>query len=206
MRYVCITGGVFAENCYVLIDDDTKTAAVIDPGCFNDKLLRAIAGLKVEYILLTHGHFDHTEGADELHALTGAPIAAYKTEAALAGDASLNASSLTFDCTVTCEVTQLLEDGETLQVGSIPVTVMHTPGHTAGGCCYITPEAVFTGDTLMGYSIGRSDLPTASEADLVRSLQKLTKLPGDPDICGGHGPVTKLSDEKRLNPYLQIFS
>lgn len=206
MRYICITGGVFAENCYVLIDDETKAAAVIDPGCVNDKLLRAIAGLKVENILLTHGHFDHTEGADELSALTGAPVAAYKTEAALAADSALNASNLTFDCSVTCTVTQLLEDGETFNVGSIPVTVMHTPGHTAGGCCYITPEAVFTGDTLMGYSIGRSDLPTASETDLMRSLQKLAKLPGNPDICGGHGPVTKLSDEKRLNPYLQIFN
>ena len=94
------------------------------------------------------------------------------------------------------------QDGETIHVGAVPVQVLHTPGHTAGGCCYVTPEAVFTGDTLMGYSVGRCDLPTGDEAALAVSLQKLAALPGDPAICGGHGPVTRLSEEKRRNPYL----
>ena len=94
------------------------------------------------------------------------------------------------------------DDGEQFSVGSIQVCVLHTPGHTAGGCCYVTPEAVFTGDTLMGYSVGRCDLPTGDEAALAKSRQKIAALPGDPAICGGHGPVTRLSEEKRRNPYL----
>ena len=97
---------------------------------------------------------------------------------------------------------RLLDDGEQFSVGSIQVCVLHTPGHTAGGCCYVTPEAVFTGDTLMGYSVGRSHRPTGDEAALAKSLQKIAALPGDPAICGGHGPVTRLLEEKRRNPYL----
>lgn len=202
MRYLCITDGMLAENCYLLFDEASGEAAVIDPGFVNDRLLGEIAKYKVRWILLTHGHFDHIEGVDRLRALTGAPSAAFRTEGAFAADPAQNGSLLMFGRPIACTVDRLLEDGETIHVGAVPVQVMHTPGHTAGGCCYVTPEAVFTGDTLMGYSVGRCDLPTGDEAALAVSLQKLAALPGDPAICGGHGPVTRLSEEKRRNPYL----
>lgn len=202
MRYLCITDGMLAENCYLLIDEASGEAAVIDPGFVNDRLLGEIAKYKVRWILLTHGHFDHIEGVDRLRALTGAPSAAFHTEGAFAADPAQNGSLLMFGRPIACTVDRLLEDGETIHVGAVPVQVLHTPGHTAGGCCYVTPEAVFTGDTLMGYSVGRCDLPTGDEAALAVSLQKLAALPGDPAICGGHGPVTRLSEEKRRNPYL----
>lgn len=202
MRYLCITDGMLAENCYLLLDEASGEAAVIDPGFVNDRLLGEIAKYKVRWILLTHGHFDHIEGVDRLRALTGAPSAAFRTEGAFAADPAQNGSLLMFGRPIACTVDRLLEDGETIHVGAVPVQVMHTPGHTAGGCCYATPEAVFTGDTLMGYSVGRCDLPTGDEAALAVSLQKLAALPGDPAICGGHGPVTRLSEEKRRNPYL----
>ena len=202
MRYLCITDGMLAENCYLLLDEASGEAAVIDPGFVNDRLLGEIAKYKVRWILLTHGHFDHIEGVDRLRALTGAPSAAFRTEGAFAADPAQNDSLLMFGRPIACTVDRLLEDGETIHVGAVPVQVMHTPGHTAGGCCYVTPEAVFTGDTLMGYSVGRCDLPTGDEAALAVSLQKLAALPGDPAICGGHGPVTRLSEEKRRNPYL----
>lgn len=202
MRYLCITDGMLAENCYLLLDEASGEAAVIDPGFVNDRLLGEIAQYKVRWILLTHGHFDHIEGVDRLRALTGAPSAAFRTEGAFAADPAQNGSLLMFGRPIACTVDRLLEDGETIHVGAVPVQVLHTPGHTAGGCCYVTPEAVFTGDTLMGYSVGRCDLPTGDEAALVVSLQKLAALPGDPAICGGHGPVTRLSEEKRRNPYL----
>lgn len=202
MRYLCITDGMLAENCYLLLDEASGEAAVIDPGFVNDRLLGEIAKYKVRWILLTHGHFDHIEGVDRLRALTGAPSAAFRTEGAFAAAPAQNGSLLMFGRPIACTVDRLLEDGETIHVGAVPVQVLHTPGHTAGGCCYVTPEAVFTGDTLMGYSVGRCDLPTGDEAALAVSLQKLAALPGDPAICGGHGPVTRLSEEKRRNPYL----
>lgn len=202
MRYLCITDGMLAENCYLLLDEASGEAAVIDPGFVNDRLLGEIAKYKVRWILLTHGHFDHIEGVDRLRALTGAPSAAFRTKGAFAADPAQNGSLLMFGRPIACTVDRLLEDGETIHVGAVPVQVLHTPGHTAGGCCYVTPEAVFTGDTLMGYSVGRCDLPTGDEAALAVSLQKLAALPGDPAICGGHGPVTRLSEEKRRNPYL----
>lgn len=202
MRYLRITDGMLAENCYLLLDEASGEAAVIDPGFVNDRLLGEIAQYKVRWILLTHGHFDHIEGVDRLRALTGAPSAAFRTEGAFAADPAQNGSLLMFGRPIACTVDRLLEDGETIHVGAVPVQVLHTPGHTAGGCCYVTPEAVFTGDTLMGYSVGRCDLPTGDEAALAVSLQKLAALPGDPAICGGHGPVTRLSEEKRRNPYL----
>lgn len=202
MRYLCITDGMLAENCYLLLDEASGEAAVVDPGFVNDRLLGEIAKYKVRWILLTHGHFDHIEGVDRLRALTGAPSAAFHTEGAFAADPAQNGSLLMFGRPIACTVDRLLEDGETIHVGAVPVQVLHTPGHTAGGCCYVTPEAVFTGDTLMGYSVGRCDLPTGDEAALAVSLQKLAALPGDPAICGGHGPVTRLSEEKRRNPYL----
>lgn len=202
MRYLCITDGMLAENCYLLLDEASGEAAVIDPGFVNDRLLGEIAKYKVRWILLTHGHFDHIEGVDRLRALTGAPSAAFRTEGAFAADPAQNGSLLMFGRPIACTVDRLLEDGETIHVGAVPVQVLHTPGHTAGGCCYVAPEAVFTGDTLMGYSVGRCDLPTGDEAALAVSLQKLAALPGDPAICGGHGPVTRLSEEKRRNPYL----
>lgn len=202
MRYTCITGGPLAENCYVLADETTGDAAVIDPGFENDRLMAALKDLNVRLILLTHGHFDHIGGAERLRDVTGAPIASFETEAALAANPKINGSLMMLRRPIACTVDRLLQDGETFTVGTVPVTVLHTPGHTAGCCCYITPEAVFTGDTLMGYSIGRCDMPTGDESQLMASLQKLTDLPGDPDICGGHGPVTTLLREKRNNPYL----
>lgn len=202
MRYLCITDGLLAENCYLLIDEKTNDAAVIDPGFVNDRLLAEIEKLHVQWILLTHGHFDHIAGVDRLRALTKAPVAAYETEGALAADPAQNSSLLMLGKPIVCKVDHLLHDGETFSVGTVPVTVLHTPGHTAGGCCYITPEAVFTGDTLMGYSVGRCDLPSGDETQLVASLKKLASLPGNPRICGGHGPVTTLSSEKQRNPYL----
>lgn len=202
MAYTCITDGMLSENCYVLFDEKTKEAVVIDPGFVSDELLRVIEPLHVQYILLTHGHFDHFAGAEHLRGMTGAPIAAFSEEMALAANPVLNASFTMLHQPLTCQVDQLFADGEKFSVGSIPVTVLHTPGHTAGGCSYITPDAVFAGDTLMGFTVGRTDLPTGDEEQLTASLKKLTALPGDPDICGGHGPVTKLSEEKRRNPYL----
>ena len=204
MAYLCVTGGLLQENCYVLYDADTKDAAVIDPGFIKDALLKAIEGLHVRYILLTHGHFDHMMHADELKAITGAPIVSLDLEKALAEDAALNGSLHLLRRVITTKIDKTLRDGGELMIGSIPVRVLHTPGHTAGGCCYITPDAVFTGDTLMGYAVGRTDLPTGDTNALMQSLKKLTALPEHLAVLGGHGRATTVGSEKQLNPYLNF--
>ena len=112
MRYLCITGGPLAENCYFLIDEASGEAAVIDPGFVDDRLLAEAAKYKVRHILLTHGHFDHIEGAGRLRALTGAPVTAFRTEAAFAADPGKNGSLLILQRPITCAVDRLLDDGE----------------------------------------------------------------------------------------------
>lgn len=192
-------------NCYVLTDGATGAAAVIDPGFFDERLRRIAAGGRVEMILLTHGHFDHMAGAEELRRATGAPVLAMETERALLADAKANASRLFFGRDIALDLDRGLSDGETLRLGETALTVMASPGHTAGGCCYLTKDAAFTGDTLMAYTVGRSDLATGDEVALLESVRKLAQLPGDPDVCGGHGPVTKFSAEKERNPFLRYF-
>jgi len=204
MAFLSFTGGPLAENCYVLYDENTKDAAVIDPGFMNDALEKAIGAFNVRYILLTHGHFDHIRRAYMVKELTAAPVVSLDMEKPLVEDAALNGSLHMLRHAITAKVDETVEDGDGFMIGGISVRVMHTPGHTAGGCCYVTDDAVFTGDTLMSYSIGRTDLPTGDANALMSSLQKLAALPGHLAVCGGHGSVTTLRDEKRLNPYLNF--
>ena len=196
--------GMVQTNVYLVKNKTTGELLVVDPADSPDRITRKAGEMdgKPAAILLTHGHFDHIWEADRLHEMLGVPVCAYETEAAFAADDKQNGSLLMMYESITCKVHEAFKDGETFQIGEVPVTVLHTPGHTAGGVSYITPDAVFTGDTLMGYSVGRCDLPTGNSAELRESLKKLAALPGNPDICGGHGPVTTLEDEKRRNPYL----
>ena len=189
-------------NMYLLEGDEA--ALLVDCGTGIGNAAETVRELtdKPLTVAITHGHFDHIWEADRLHEMLGVPVCAYETEAAFAADDKQNGSLLMMYESITCKVHEAFKDGETFQIGEVPVTVLHTPGHTAGGVSYITPDALFTGDTLMGYSVGRCDLPTGNSAELRESLKKLAALPGNPDICGGHGPVTTLEDEKRRNPYL----
>lgn len=202
MAYMCLTGGLLQENCYILFDESTKDAAVIDPGFMKEPLEQALEPLNVRYILLTHGHFDHTMRALEVKALTGAEILCLDLEKPLAESEELNGSKMLLRKVLTTKIDRVLTDGETFSVGNIPVRVMHTPGHTAGGCCYITPEAVFTGDTLMKLSCGRTDLPTGDGMALMHSLRKIAALDEHLAVLSGHGPASTVGEEKRSNPYL----
>ena len=202
MAYLCVTGGMLQENCYILHDELTKEAAVIDPGFVKEPLEKALEPLQVRYILFTHGHFDHTMRALEVKALTGAEIFCLDLEKPLAESEVLNGSKMLLRRDITVTVDRVLKDGEAFFVGNIPVRVMHTPGHTAGGCCYITPEAVFTGDTLMKGSCGRTDLPTGDGMALMQSLRKIAALEEDLVVLPGHGPASTIREERQFNPYL----
>ena len=199
--------GMCQTNCYFLYREGSKDCIFVDPADYGEKIYSALErnGFSVAGILLTHGHFDHIWGAEELRALSGAKIYALDAENELLSNARKNVSAqVGRACTIEADV--LVKDGEELTIADINFYVIATPGHTAGGCCYYFAEAGFlvSGDTLFQDSVGRTDLPTGSMGTLVRSIQdKLFVLPEQTKVYPGHGDSTTISHEKKYNAFCQ---
>ena len=204
LKVVAYTGGEQQENCYLVRDEATGETALIDPGFQSPALQKALEDKKITLILLTHGHFDHIGGVDAYR--KGAKVMALRQEAPLLADAELNLSAwVSPDRLLSVLPDQLLDDGETVCLGETVFTVLATPGHTAGSCCYYTEGWLFSGDTLMASTVGRTDFPTGDGRALMQSLQKLAALPGDTQVCSGHGSNSTLAREKENNLYLRAF-
>jgi hydroxyacylglutathione hydrolase len=206
MKVMTIPGGELYENCYFAMDSATGQIAVIDPGFWSQRLEEAIrrAGPQnIKMILLTHGHFDHIAGVAKIKELTGAPVYFPEKEKDFVFDSSLNLMNMmptgTFD-TFTPDV--YVKEGDEIQLGNTSFKVLETPGHTCGSCCYLTEDAIFSGDTLFFCSAGRTDFPTGNGADLMKSLRRLAQLPGDYTVYPGHEGATTLEYERACNPYL----
>lgn len=197
--------GAMRTNCYLIKDTDTDLAALVDPGAVSNRVDEAIeecAGVK--YILLTHGHFDHISKALRYKEITGAQIVIGSHESEFTKNNDLNLSSMFrrgkiqgFDADVT------IQDGDIIELGSLKINSIFTPGHTRGGVCYIIDNVIFTGDTLMKNDIGRSDLATGNYDDLIKSIKRLKKLEGDYVVYPGHGEITTLENERKYNEYMQ---
>lgn len=202
-----LTLGVCQTNCYFLYREGQKEVVFVDPADRGDSIYEALQekGFVVAGILLTHGHFDHIWGAEKLRELSGAKIYALDAEEALCLDAGLNVSKMAGRaCTVQPDV--LVKDGEEITVAGICCKVIATPGHTGGSCCYYVAEAGFlvSGDTLFQESVGRTDFPTGSMSEIVRSIkEKLFCLPSDTKVYPGHGEQTTIAYEKEYNPFCQ---
>jgi len=200
-----ITLGSCATNCYFVYQEGSTEVIFFDPADRGDYLYQALSqkGFQVGAILLTHGHFDHILGAQKLRVLSGSKIYAYKGEEALLGDASMNISEATGRaCTLKPNV--YLEDGQELELLGIKLKVIATPGHTEGSCCYYFEEAdmLISGDTLFQESVGRTDFPTGSFSQIVRSIkEKLFVLPEQVKVYPGHGEATTIGYEKMHNPF-----
>lgn len=206
MQITRIPGGPLPTNCYFLKDDETGKSAVIDPGFESEELSELVRkDGNVEAILLTHGHFDHISGVRKIWEETGAKIYLCADEQLFVTDGSLNLSGMFFGEAVSpFRVDVPLNGGDTVRVGNLEVRVLQTPGHTVGGCCFIVKDAIFSGDTIMKLSCGRTDFPTGSYSQLLDSLRRLGELPGDYRIFPGHGSVTTLDYERRNNSYMGI--
>jgi glyoxylase-like metal-dependent hydrolase (beta-lactamase superfamily II) len=205
LRITRIAGGPLPTNCYLLEDEATGEGAVVDPGFESGELSDLVRkNGNVKSILLTHGHFDHISGVRALQEQTGAKVYLPVDELLFVRDGSLNLAGPFFGETVPpFRVDVPLSDGDEIPVGKLRVRVMRTPGHTCGGCCFLVEDAVFSGDTLMKLSCGRTDCPTGSAGQMMDSLRRLAALPGDRKIYPGHGSPTTLDYERRNNVYLE---
>ena len=172
------------------MDTDTSKCVVIDPGCDGEGIYKKIAerNLTLEYILLTHGHFDHIMAAKLLKEKTCANIAIHAYDNEMLNDPMLSYAMQFAGSNYTCgNADILLTDGDVITSGSMKFTVLHTPGHTKGSCTFISEGSLFTGDTLFAGDVGRTDLYGGSEVVLSNSLKKLFMLEGDYKIYPGHG-------------------
>ena len=208
MKTVRIQAEGYGANCWVLIDEESGDYVLIDPSATGEAFLDFIEkrGLKREglkYILLTHGHFDHITGADEIRDITGAPLAVHEGDSDCLYDPDKNAYKYFFrEDLILRPADIILHDGDVLTLGKNEIKVVHTPGHTLGSVCYFTEENIYTGDTLFDRSIGRTDLVGGSMAELEESLRMLIALPKDYNIYPGHGSVSTISKQIKFNPYL----
>lgn len=202
-----IVVGSLGVNC-LLVDCGNGEAVLVDPGAEPGRILAAVARrkLKVKYVINTHGHFDHVGANRTVVENTGAPLLIHKADEAQLERAKEVSTMYGLMVENSPAPNQYLEDGMMLQVGTTSIKVIHTPGHTPGGCSLYLADlkTVITGDTLFADSIGRTDLPGGSFETLIASIKtKLMTLPDDTVAIPGHGPFTTIGREKRGNEYLR---
>ena len=197
--------GMVSTNVYVCMHAETKEAFIVDPADDADEIIRLVSamGAKPCAILLTHGHFDHIGAADALRKRYEIPVYAEEHEKELLSSPALNLSGGWAD-SLTLTADHLLKDGDMLNIAGFTIRVLHTPGHTPGGCCYelVGEDILFSGDTLFYVSVGRTDFPGSSGAAMRMSLHRLLEeLSEDTQVLPGHGESTTIGYEKRNNPY-----
>jgi glyoxylase-like metal-dependent hydrolase (beta-lactamase superfamily II) len=199
--------GPFATNCWLAACSETGEALLLDAGAEAARLLalREPGGFRVGRIFLTHGHVDHVVGAAAARAATGAPVTIHREDEPWLESLPFQAEMFGMGPGVPPAIAAHHADGEVVRVGRLEATVLHTPGHSRGSCCLWFPSErlVFTGDTLMAGSVGRTDLPGGDFEALARSIkERLLPLGDDVRLLPGHGPEGTLGEERASNPFV----
>ena len=205
MKVTVATVGALAENCYLVIDDATRRAALVDPGAEGERLVRLVreSGATLEAIWLTHAHVDHVGAVAAVKRAWDVPIHLHPLDAPIYATAHVAAERyglLPFESPPPFD--RDLADGGRLELGALSFDVLHTPGHAPGHAVFVGEGVMFGGDLLFAGSIGRTDLPLSSPADMTRSLARVSLLPERTLVYPGHGPSTTVADELRHNPFL----
>lgn len=198
--------GALQTNSYLVCNEQTNEAIIIDAGANPGALLKKAENFQVKAILLTHAHFDHIAGLNEVRNITDAPVYIHHYEQEWLLNPDLNGSSKWPGLggkTICDKAERELEDGQRLELAGFTLSVLHTPGHSPGSVSFVLGDHLFCGDALFNRSIGRTDLPGGNYEQLIMSIQqKLLVLPDEVICYPGHGPKTTIGNEKLYNPFL----
>ena len=209
MKILHLCVGMVGTNCYIFYDEKTMEGAVIDPGDNAPAILQAAKehGVRITWVLLTHGHFDHILAVPQVLKETGAKLAIHKDDLWMLAPEALASSMRSFGLPRGAyeglKADILAEEGTEIQIGSLTAVYLHTPGHTPGSSCIRVGDVLFTGDTLFRHECGRCDLQGGDFSKMLQSLARLHDLPGDFHVLPGHEGTSTLEEERRMNPYMR---
>lgn len=200
MKIKRLSLGDYAANCYIILDEASDECAIIDPGADSNIIKKALNDMnidKIKFILLTHGHADHTEAAVDIKKIYNAPI--YINEE----DYKMMKSGSFMYGNIHENVDKFIKDGDVLTLGNLKIRVIYTPGHTPGGVSFLVDDVVFTGDTLFSGSVGRTDMLGGDFNTLMNSIKdKLMDLSDNVVVLPGHEGKSSIGKERDTNPFL----
>ncbi|WP_312699439.1 MBL fold metallo-hydrolase [Sedimentibacter sp.] len=196
--------GSYYSNCYIVGSEESREAAIIDPGADFKKIDGFIEemGLTPKMIILTHYHGDHIGAVSDIVNKYNTKVYIHRDDAEYLSDSSINFSKQIIGKSIEIKPDVLLDDGDVLELGELKFEIIHTPGHTKGGICIKVDNIMMTGDTLFNKSIGRTDLPGGSYEEIINSVkEKIFKYDGDVIIYPGHNSPSTIKSEKLGNPF-----
>ena len=201
VKSVCL--GELGNNCYLLTDAESGKSALVDCTEASAKMLSFLENADLEYILLTHGHYDHIGGVKEIKDRFNAKVVISEADSGMLSSSKLSLAAFCGGVHNDASADILAKDGDVITLGKTEIKVMATPGHTKGGVCYIADDVIFTGDTLFFCSCGRTDFPGGSFSEIKDSLHRLASLDKNYKIYPGHEEFSTLDFEKQNNPYMR---